>query len=235
LPLPFGRFSIAILCALWSVAVLNGGPRASQTAASPWRALFDGTSLSAWRGYRMTTVPPEWTIVEGTLTKTVKTVDLVSWDVFSDFELEVQWKIGRGGNSGILYRGNETYEHIYMTAPEYQLLDDLGAEDNRSASHIAGALYDLISAPGGYSRPVGFWNETRIIARGNSVEHWLNGVKLLDYQIGSDNWNAAYRSSKFSGATWPKEFATLPRGYIAFQGDHDGELSLRNIRVRELR
>jgi hypothetical protein len=226
-------FLLAFLL-LYALA-LPGAPARAQSAAGPWRALFDGTSLAAWRGYRMTTVPPEWKIVDGALTKTEKTVDLVSRDVFGDFELELDWKIGRGGNSGILYRGNEMYDHVYMTAPEYQLLDDLGAEDNKSASHIAGALYDLISAPGGYSRPVGFWNETRLIVRGNTGEHWLNGVRLLRYEMGSGTWKAAYESSKFSKGTWPKEFATLPSGHLAIQGDHDGELSLRNIRVRELR
>ena len=235
------RLMLGLVCVLTCLAVWPATPAAqfsgplAGVTAGPWRSLFDGTSLAAFRGYRMTTVPPGWRITDGTLTKDEKTIDLVTWDLFADFDLMLEWKIGAGGNAGIFYRGNEIYDHMYMVAPEYQLLDDLGAEDNRTASHLAGSLYDLIAGPGGYTRPVGFWNDARIIARGNYVEHWLNGVKVLDYEIGSATWQAALAASKFSAPTWPKDFATLRRGYIAFQGDHDGALAFRNIRVRELK
>src|SRR5207244_9682820 len=96
------------------------------------RSLFDGTSLDAWRGYKTQTVPDGWRISDRTLEKDTRVQDLVSKDEFGDFELQIEWKIGKGGNSGILYRGTEEYDHIYWSAPEYQLFDDEKASDNKS-------------------------------------------------------------------------------------------------------
>jgi hypothetical protein len=204
-------------------------------AAGPWRTLFDGTSVAAWRGYRMDAAPAGWRIVDGTLAKEDKTVDLVTREQFGDFELALDWKIGRAGNSGILYRGTEQFDHIYQTAPEYQLLDDIDAADNKTRHHCAGSLYDMIDAPVGHLHPVGGWNQTRIVAKGPHVEHWLNGAKLLEYELGSEDWKARLAASKFSKSAAFAEFGKYTRGHIAFQGDHDGSLAFRNIRIRELK
>jgi len=198
----------------------------------PWGALFDGSSLDAWRGYKTATVPSGWRIVDGTLAKDAPVGDIVSKDEFGDFELELDWKIGEAGNSGIFYRGTEEYDHIYWSAPEYQLLDDIKAADNKTRFTCAGAAYALYPSPEGHLNPVGEWNRTRIVAKGALVEHWLNGFKLLEYQLWSPDWESKVKASKF--AVYPN-FGRARKGHIAMQGDHPGTLAFRNIRVREIR
>ena len=199
---------------------------------SEWRVLFNGTSLDAWRGYKGATVPTGWRVENGTLTKNAPVADIVSKDQFGDFELELEWKIGDAGNSGIFYRGTEEYDHIYWSAPEYQLLDDVKAADNKTRLTCAGAAYALYPSPPGHLKPVGEWNATRIVANGKHVEHWLNGTKLVEYELESRDWKAKVKASKF--VDWP-HYGRAPRGHIAMQGDHAGTLAFRNIRIRELR
>jgi hypothetical protein len=217
---------IAGLAALAAVAA----PQAQ--SKSDWKILFDGKSLDAWRGYQNDAVPKGWVIENGTLTKHDRVADIVSKEEFGNFELTIDWKIGEAGNSGIFYRGTEEYDHIYWSAPEYQLLDDIKAADNKTRLTCAGAAYALYPSPAGHLKPVGEWNTTRIVANGNHVEHWLNGVKLLEYELGSADWEAKVKASKFKD--WPN-YGRAQRGHIAMQGDHEGALAFRHIRVRELR
>ena len=203
----------------------------SAISAPPWRALLEGSSLSAWRGYKADTVPAGWRIDQGTLAKDKPVADIVTKDQFGDFELEIEWKIGEAGNSGIFYRGTEEYDHIYWSAPEYQLLDDIKGADNKTRLTCAGAVYALYPSPAGHLEPVGEWNRTRIIAKGAHVEHWLNGVKLVAYELESPDWQAKVKASKFSA--WPN-YGRAKRGHIALQGDHEGSLAFRSIRIREL-
>jgi len=196
---------------------------------SEWRPLFDGTSLNAWRGFKSDAVPTGWRVAGGTLGKDDAVPDLISRDQFGDFELELDWRIGAAGNSGIFYRGTEEYDRIYWSAPEYQLLDDEKAADNKTRLTCAGASYALYPSPAGHLKPVGGWNRTRIVARGQHVEHWLNGVKLLEFEQGSADWNAKVAASKFKD--WPN-FGKSMRGHLAIQGDHEGALAFRNIRIR---
>jgi hypothetical protein len=200
-------------------------------APSDWRVLFDGKSLDAWRGYKTDSIPEGWHIVEGTLAKETPVRDIVSKGEFSDFELELEWKIGEAGNSGIFYRGTEEYEHIYWSGPEYQLLDDAKASDNATRLTCAGAAYEIYPSPPGHLKPVGEWNKTRILVKGAHVEHWLNDFKLLEYELGSPDWEARVKQSKF--AKWPN-YGRAKKGHIALQGDHEGVLAFRNIRIREL-
>ena len=201
-------------------------------SAAKWRVLFDGTSLDAWRGYKSDKVPAGWKIVDRTLAKDGRVEDIVSKDEFGDFELVMDWKIGEAGNSGIFYRGTEEYEHIYWSAPEYQLLDDAKASDNKTRLTCAGAAYAIYPSPPGHLKPVGEWNTARIVVRGAHVEHWLNGFKLLEYELGSPDWQTKVKASKF--VDWPN-YGRAPRGHIAMQGDHEGALAFRNIRIRESR
>jgi hypothetical protein len=198
---------------------------------TPWRSLFDGKSLDAWRGYKGAAIPDGWRIENGTLAKDKPVADIVSKDEFGDFDLEIEWKIGDAGNSGIFYRGTEEYEHIYWSAPEYQLLDDIKASDNKTRMTCAGAAYAVYPSPEGHLKPVGDWNATRIVAKGAHVEHWLNGFKLVVYELGSADWAARVKASKFNA--WPN-YGKAKRGHIAMQGDHAGTLAFRNIRIREL-
>lgn len=197
-----------------------------------WRLLFDGKTMNQWRGYQKPEVPSGWMVRDGTLTKQTGTGDIVTREEFGDFELELDWKLGTGGNAGIFYRGTEEYEHIYWSAPEYQLLDDANAPDGNNRLTSAGADYGLYPAPAGIVKPANQWNTARIVVRGNHVEHWLNGQKLLEYELQSSDWQAKVQASKFS--VWPN-YGKAAKGHIAIQGDHDGALALRNIRIRELK
>jgi hypothetical protein len=200
--------------------------------AAGWRLLFDGRDPAHWRVYKAQSQSAGWYVEDGTLKKTGPTDDIITREQFGDFELALDWRLSAGGNAGLFYRGTEEYDHIYWTAPEYQLLDDAAHRDGGNRLTSAGAAYGLYPAPPGVVRPAGEWNSTRILLQGAHVEHWLNGTKLLEYELWSPDWEAKVRASKFG--EWPK-YGRARRGHIAIQGDHEGELALRNIRIRELR
>jgi hypothetical protein len=219
------------LIALLVVCACSRPQTESQAQASrpgEWRSLM---TPSAWRGYKVDTMPSQWTFSNGVLAKMRPVADIMSKDQFGNFELELEWKIGEAGNAGIFYRGTEEYERIYWTAPEYQLLDNIKAADNKTPLTRAAAAYGLYPPPDGHVKAVGEWNSTRIVANGGQVEHWLNGVKVVEYELWSDDWKAKVKASKFNA--WPN-YGMAKKGHIALQGDHRGELSFRNIRIREL-
>jgi hypothetical protein len=223
----------AILPVALGTTVTSFALAAISLTAAPagWRVLFGGKSLDAWRGYKSQEVPSGWRVVDGTLAKDTPVMDIITKDEFGNFELELEWKIGKAGNSGIFYRGTEEYDHIYWTAPEYQLLDDDAAEDNKTRLTCAGAAYLLYPSPEGHLKPVGQWNKTRIVANGAHIEHWLNDFKLLEYELWSPDWEAKMKETKF--AEWPN-YGRAKKGHIGLQGDHNGMLAFRNIRIREL-
>ncbi len=206
-------------------------PLTAEQRAAGWRPLFDGTSTAAWRGYKAQTMPAGWQIVDGVLTKAGSVGDIMTKDQFGNFELALDWKLSPGGNAGVFYRGTEDYDHIYWSAPEYQLLDDAGHPDGKSRLTSAGSDYALYPSPAGIVKPANQWNSTLIVVKGNTVQHWLNGQKLLEYELGSADWQAKVKASKF--VAYPK-YGTAAKGYIGIQGDHDGALSIRNVRIREL-
>jgi hypothetical protein len=231
------------LIAAGCTPVGNSVPAASSTAsgattlspeqrAAGWRSLFDGTSTSAWRGYKQESLPAGWSIVDGILTKTGSANDIITRDKFGNFELALDWKLAPGGNAGVFYRGTEEYDHIYWSAPEYQLLDDAAHPDGQSRLTSAGADYGLYPSPAGVVKPGGQWNSTLIVVNGNRVQHWMNGQKLLEYELGSPDWEAKVKASKF--VAYP-HYGRASTGYIGIQGDHDGQLWLRNIRIREIK
>jgi hypothetical protein len=207
-------------------------PLTAEQRTAGWRSLFDGTSTAAWRGYKTQTMPAGWRIIDGVLTKAGPVEDIVTKDQFGNFQLALDWKLSPGGNAGVFYRGTEEYDHIYWSAPEYQLLDDAGHPDGKSRLTAAGADYGLYPSPAGIVKPADQWNSTLIVVNGNSVQHWMNGQKLLEYEIGSPDWEAKVKASKF--AAYPN-YGRAPKGYIAIQGDHDGTLSIRNVRIREIK
>lgn len=198
----------------------------------PWRSLVEGSSLAAWRGYASDSVPAGWSAEGGVLSKSRPVGDIMTRDEFGDFELLLEWRISEGGNGGIFYRATEEYPRVYWSAPEYQLLDDDRAPDGKNPLTRAATDYGLYARTGGGPRPVGEWNETRIVVRGPRVEHWLNGVKVVEYELWSDDWKARVAASKFKD--WP-HYGLARRGHIALQGDHAGALAFRNVRIREWR
>jgi hypothetical protein len=233
----FRAASFQIACA--GLVLLSAGcqkseppPEEPATAGDQgWVSLFDGSSMAAWRGYKMDSMPPGWRIQDGTLTKDTVTGDIITREQFGDFELELEWRLAEKGNAGVFYRGTEEYEHVYWSAPEYQLLDDATAPNGESRLTSAGAAYALYPSPEGVLKPANEWNAARIVVRGNHVEHWMNGQKLLEYELGSPDWTAKVKASKF--VDWPN-YGKSARGHIAIQGDHEGTLSFRNIRIRPL-
>ena len=211
--------------------------------AGPWISLFDGKSMDAWRVFKTDRAPgmcatpgaPNcWEIVDGVLKKDGHANDIASKAQFADFELELEWNIGEASNSGVFYRGTEEFNQIYWSAPEYQLLDDIKADDNKKDNHLAGSVYDIFAGPKDVVHPAGQWNQTRIVARGAHIEHWLNGKMMASYDVGSPAWDAGIDQSKFKPARYPN-FGRAKTGLLGIQGDHPGTLALRNIRIRELK
>lgn len=198
--------------------------------ADGWRLLFDGHTTGGWRGYRLAGVPGGWQVVEGALTRVAPAGDLITVDRFGDFELWLEWTVAPGGNSGIFYRATEATKRIYENAPELQVLDDAGHRDGLSPLTSAGALYGLYPSPGGVVRPAGEWNDTRIVARGNHVEHWLNGRRVVAYELGSAEWRARVAASKFAACP---SYGRAAKGHIGVQ-DHGDRVAYRSVKILEL-
>jgi hypothetical protein len=196
-----------------------------------WRLLFDGKTLNGWRGYNRADMPAGWAAQDGALTRVSQAADIITTDQFGDFELELEWRIAPGGNSGIFYRAAEGLDAIYMSAPEMQVLDDDRHPDGRSTLTSAGADYGLYPAPRGFVRPAGEWNHVRIVADGNQIEHWLNGTRVVEYELGGDDWSAKVAASKFRD--WPL-YGKAARGHIGLQ-EHGSWVAYRNIRIRPIR
>ncbi len=210
--------------------LLAASPASSQ---GQWTVLFDGKSTDAWRGYRRSSFPDKgWTIDQGALKTVVggDHVDLITKQKFRNFELEMEWKVSPGGNGGIFYRAGEEDAEIWHNAPEIQVLDDHKHADGRNPKTSAGSLYALIAPTGKKLRPVGEFNQFRLVLRGNHGEHWLNGVKIVEYELGSDSLAALIAQSKFKDKP---NFARLAEGYIGIQ-HHGQEVWYRSIRVRSL-
>jgi 3-keto-disaccharide hydrolase len=222
-PLALLLAAAPILCAQSSNA-LSPAER-----AAGWRLLFDGKTTTGWRGWKMDSMPSGWKVVDGALTRAGQAADIITTDKFRDFELSLEWKIAPKGNSGIFYRVSEDDAEMYWTAPEMQVLDDAGHPDELP-TRVAGSNYDLHAAPAGVSKPAGEWNAVRIVVRGNHVEHWLNGVKAVDYELGSPDWEARVKASKFAPHPY---YGRNPEGYIGLQ-EHGAWVAFRDIKIRVL-
>ena len=203
---------------------------AAASDSGAWRPLVDST-LSQWRGYRAQAVPAGWRVENGVLMKDGVIGDLLSREQYGDFELQMEWRLSAGGNAGLFYRASEQYDHPYWSGPEYQLLDDAGHPDGKNRKTAAGAAYGLYEAPAGVVRPAGEWNQARLVVRGNHVEHYLNGQRTASYDFGSPEWTALVKASKFND--YPA-YGRATRGHLAIQGDHEGVLAIRDLRLREL-
>lgn len=224
-----------------------------------YTVLFDGTSLKGWRTYGRDTLSSQWLIEDGCLKFAGATgrrrggegLDIVFAHKFKEFDLELEWKISERGNSGIFILaqevvtpredGSEQYEPIYISAPEYQVLDNanhpdaqLGVDGNRQSA----SLYDMIPAVPQNQHPFGEWNKAGISVHNGTITHYQNGVKVLEYKMWSPEWTALLQASKFSEEAWPLAFQLMNNcggdareGYIGFQ-DHGDPVWFRNIRIK---
>lgn len=201
-----------------------------QERSQGWRLLFDGKTTTGWRGYKQRTMPSGWQVVDGALTRTGTTTDIITDEEFTNFELVLEWRVVPGANSGIFFRAVEGEGAIYEYAPEVQVLDDAGHPDGGSELTSAGSNFALHPVRRGVVKPAGEWNAVRLRVDGNHVQHWLNGEIVVDYELGSDDWKQRVAASKF--AAWP-QYGLAPRGHIGLQ-EHGAEVAFRNIKLREL-
>jgi hypothetical protein len=230
------RTSRLIGCAALFVSVAcaaqapNPNSLSDAERSAGWRLLFDGTTTAGWRGYHMDSMPSGWKVVDGALTRGGSGGDIITKDTFANFELDLEWRIAPGGNSGIFYRASEDTDAIYWNAPEMQVLDDSGHVDGRSRLTAAGADYAVYPSPAGIVKRAGEWNAVRLIVNGNHVEHWLNGTKVVEYELGSPDWTARVKASKFAPHL---RYGRNTAGHIGLQ-DHGDQVSFRGIKIRVL-
>lgn len=201
-----------------------------------WILLFDGKTLNGWRIFK-NSPNTSWEAADGTLHcrpfqdgAVNERSDLITTGEYGDFELTFQWKISRQGNSGVMFRVSEEYDQTYASGPEYQVIDDTGYPGDLPAENKSAATFGLYSTDTTTVYPVGQWNDGRILVQGNHVEHWLNGIKVLDYDLFSNDWNTRRNSSKWKD--FPG-YASAKKGYIALQ-DHGNEVWYRSIKIKNL-
>ncbi|MEI7658954.1 MAG: family 16 glycoside hydrolase [Phycisphaerae bacterium] len=206
----------------------------AQEQAAGWTLLFDGTSATGLRGFRKQAMPGKgWTIADGELRVQSKGGggDLATAEEYADFEFACDWKAAPGANSGIMYRCDEKHDYPWLTGPEMQVLDDAGHPDGKKPQTRAGTLYDIIPCAADVARPAGEWNHARVVAKGTRLQHFLNGIKVVDIDTASDEYKDAWKKSK-----WPSmpTYGTTASGHICLQ-DHGDDVAFRNIKVRRLK
>src|SRR5262245_8235951 len=221
---------------LVAVAVFLQVFHSGAVAKPKWQVLFDGKSAASWRGFRRQTFPEKCWVIEGGALKTVAgcdkadQVDIITRDKYKDFELELEWRVAPGANSGIIYRVSEDEDQTWKTGPEMQVLDDTKHADGKIPNTSASSLFGLIAPANKSLRPVGQFNRARLVVQNGHVEHWLNGKKVLEYDLASDTLSSLIAKSKFKA--FP-QFARIAAGYVALQY-HGDEVWYRNVRIRSL-
>ena len=208
---------------------------AAATTDSGFVALFDGTSLDRWRGFKRDDVPASWRIEQCTLAfapagEGSARGDIMTKDAWRDFDLRYQWRVAAGSNSGVMWRVSEDLQYPWETGPEMQVLDDALHADGKIPTHRAGSLFDLVGPPDGIARPVGEWNDARVLAEGSRVRLWLNGTQAADVDFASAEGKRLLAASKFR--TMPR-FAQVDSGHVVLQ-DHGDPVWYRAVRLRPL-
>ncbi|WP_420457857.1 3-keto-disaccharide hydrolase [Neolewinella sp.] len=198
-----------------------------------WTDLLAGNTLDHWQMYSQDELEG-WELVNGELRASGAgwdaEKDLITKNDYADFELELEWKIEPGHSSGIFYLVPRDGVHqIYELAPEYQVMDDAGWDSPLEPNQLTAGNYAMHAPEGAGPRPVGEWNTTRIVVRQPRVEHWLNGTKVVDYELGSEDWKARKAAGKWAEVD---DYALANSGRIGLQ--NAGEVTYRNIRIREL-
>jgi hypothetical protein len=222
-----------------SRAQTMGAPNTLTSAekSAGWVLLFDGTATDVWRGYKKDDMSGlRWKVEEGCLAlpagegaDTRGHRDIITKQQFDDFELTWDWRIAKGGNSGVKYFVTET--HDAAIGHEYQVIDGAHADAAlREGRRQTAAFYDVLAAPGASPRAAPGFNTGRVLVKGNHVEHWLNGTKVLEYELDTDALRAKIADSKFKDTA---DFDKHIRGHLLLQ-DHGDAVCYRNIKVRPL-
>ena len=247
------RFEPLLLPAFAALVFACGGQSGAKDAsatsnadddagAEAWTPLFDGASLDGWHEYGGDDAGEAWSVADGALhfDPAVKDADgntaggdIVTDEAYDNYELELEWKIGPCGNSGIIYNVIERDDLAYpwLSGPEMQVLDNACHPDAKIYTHRAGDLYDMIAGDSTAVKPAGEWNAVRLVVTDGEVEHWLNGRKVVEYNNTGEAWAALIADSKFKD--FGEQFGSVTGGHIALQ-DHGDPVWYRNIRIRSL-
>jgi hypothetical protein len=203
---------------------------------SGWKLLFDGKSLNGWRTYQ-NKAANSWSVKDGVFyckgsstDKSDMRADMISEKQYENFDLSIDWKISPQGNSGILYLVTEEFKAAYLSGPEYQIIDDVNFPQKLEDWQKTGANYAMDPAPTAAPKPVGQWNTTRIVVNKGHVQHWLNGKKLLEYQMWTDEWKKKKTEGKWKDAPG---YGVSKKGHIGLQ-DHGSEAWFKNLKIKEL-
>lgn len=201
-----------------------------------YHTLFDGKTMDGWRSYQ-NKPQDSWSVVDGMLyckgsltDKSDRRADLITTKQYENFDLSLDWKISPQGNSGIIYLATEEFPSSYLSGPEYQIIDDINFPEKLEDWQKTGANYAMDAAPSAHPKPVGEWNNTRIVVNKGHVEHWLNGEKIVEYQLRTDEWQKKKANGKWKDAAG---YGTSTNGHIALQ-DHGSEAWFKNIKIKEL-
>ena len=195
-----------------------------------WKLLFDGTSTTGWHNYLKTGVSG-WQVKNGVLFTEGKNGDIVTDEDYRDFELTIDWKIEKQGNSGIFYFVVEdpVNARIHQSGPEFQIIDEENYPQKLNDNQVTGSASDVLKPYSLPANPIGSWNSTRIKSKDGKIEHWLNGKKVLSYDIHSAEWKEAVQNSKFAEFN----FARVTNGKIGLQ-DHGAFVAYKNVKIRRL-
>ena len=229
---------VLLLCTVMLLSFLGNQQQKDNTLTKKekragWKLLFDGKSTSGWRFYNNNEADG-WEVVNGQLhCKTdgvSKRADLVTTDEYAGFELQVDWKVDKGANSGILYHVVESNRPPYESGPEYQLIDDEGYHDKLEDWQKSGSDYAMHPPAKLAAKPQGQYNHTRIVVNGAHVEHWLNNQKVADFEMWTPEWNELKAKGKWKDVA---AYGMSKKGYISLQ-DHGGGTWFKNIKLRIL-
>ena len=208
--------AIGILCTFATEVVGAPNELTPEEKAAGFDLLFDGKSLAAWRGYKRSDVPSGWQALDGAIALVGPGNDLITIKTYRNFDFRFDWKIAPNENSGVLYGVNEARREAHESGPEYQVVDN--GKDGALTINSAGGTFALYPPSKDVVKPVGQWNEGRIVVDGNHVEQWLNGEKVVSYEIRSPEWAAVLSKTKFQDKS---DYGRVEDGHLALQ-NHGG-------------
>lgn len=224
-----GLIVFALVMSAFSHAQENS--LSEQQKSAGWQLLFNGKDMSQWRNFKQPNLNPKWVVENGEMKLTGKGGgDILTKQRYENFDLRLEWKISKAGNSGIFIMADEKGSAIYSHAPEIQILDNELHSDNKIDTHLSGSLYEMVASPISSQKRAGQWNQARILLNNKVLKIWQNNVKVANILIGGVQWNRLVANSKF--ADW-NGFGLSAIGHIGLQ-DHSDPVAFKNIIIKEL-